>query len=1131
MTRLSSPHYDLKNHYPIVVIGSGYGGSIITSRLSRAGQSVCLLEKGKEFQVGEYPNNELSALANLQIDGLAGCGGSRTGLYHIYFDKEISVFVGCGLGGTSLVNANVSLRAEKRVFEDPCWPQPLRDEFSILMEDGYRRAEEMLKPMPYPNEFPSLAKMQALEKSASVLGEQFYRPPINVNFQDRINHVGVSQQACKLCGDCVSGCNYAAKNTLIMNYLPDAKNHGADIFTQIAVQYLEQQANRWIIYYQDLSAENARLHFITADLVVVAAGTLGSTEILLRSKKNGLNLSDQVGERFTGNGDVLAFGYNTTEAINGIGYGSNSPGGKAPVGPCITGIIDMRNRPVLNEGMVIEEGSIPGGMSTFLPQIFELSAKFFGEHLGENGYRQNPLNIESWLNGTDVALNHTQTYLVMSHDSAEGKLLLENDQLRINWPKVGEQPGFARINKVLEAANRPLGGTFLPNPIWSALSEHTLVTVHPLGGCVIGDDAAKGVVNHKGQVFSNTAGEAVYDTLFVCDGSIIPRSLGVNPLLTISALSERCAALIAKNYSWKIDYALPYIPQIVREPLTAGLTFTETMRGRISTTVSKDYGEAYSDEASSPCEFTLTITTLDLYKMLEDPKHSAKITGEVSIPAFSKMPLVVSQGEFQLFVDSLNDVDTRKMIYKMKLESVEGNCYEFEGFKSIHNDPGADIWKDTTTLFVSIYESKKQRRLCAKGILKILPVDFMHQLTTMRILNVKDPIEVLIAKARFGNFFVGTLYSIYGGIFSKTSFFNPKLALREKRKLRVDAPQVYFVTTTDQQNLRLARYQGGSKGPVILSHGLGVSSSIFSTDTIENNLLEYLFAHGYDVWLLDYRASIDLPAANTEFSADEIALYDYPAVVAKVLEVTGARDVQMVAHCFGAVTLCMSMLAGLQGVRSILFSQIATHVIAPQAGKIKAGLYLPSVLEKFKVGSLTAYADTTENWQQKLLDFSLKFANVFNDQCQSAVCHRISFLYGQLYEHAQLNQMTHDNLHEMFGLANIKSFEHLALMVRTGHIVNAEGKESYLPHLDRLALPITFIHGELNQCFLPISTSTAFQLLQEKNGVSLYQRYVIPNYGHIDCIFGKNAVKDVYPYILNHLEAHAFSTKEKLILT
>jgi cholesterol oxidase len=85
--------------------------------------------------------------------------------------------------------------------------------------------------------------------------------------------------------------------------------------------------------------------------------------------------------------------------------------------------------------------------------------------------------------------------------------------------------------------------------------------------------------------------------------------------------------------------------------------------------------------------------------------------------------------------------------------------------------------------------------------------------------------------------------------------------------------------------------------------------------------------------------------------------------------------------------------------------------------------------------------------------------------------------------------------------------------------VNFEGNDIYLPHLDRLAIPITFIHGAKNECFLPESTEITLHDLSEANGSSLYKRQVIRGYGHIDCIFGKEAVRDVFPFILEHLEA------------
>ena len=318
--------------------------------------------------------------------------------------------------------------------------------------------------------------------------------------------------------------------------------------------------------------------------------------------------------------------------------------------------------------------------------------------------------------------------------------------------------------------------------------------------------------------------------------------------------------------------------------------------------------------------------------------------------------------------------------------------------------------------------------------------------------------------------------------------------------------------------LRLTRYQGGAKGPVMLAHGLGVSSLAFSTDLIETNMTEYLFAHGYDVWLLDYRSSIELPYATTPYTADDVAMYDWPAAVKTVIELTGAPSVQAVVHCYGAITFNMAMCAGLQGVRSAVCSQVGAHMSVIPLNRVKAGIYLDQFVGDLGVKSLTMYTDANDNWLEKLYNAALNlYPYAYEEYCTSPVCHRITFLYAPLYEHDQLNTATHDNLHELFGVASVSNFEHIGVMSRAGHIVNHKGEEVYLPHIDRMKIPIAFVHGEENQTWLPQSTRDTFDLLVKTNGPDLYSRYLIPHYGHIDCIFGQNAHRDVYPVILKHL--------------
>src|SRR5690606_10110414 len=143
------------------------------------------------------------------------------------------------------------------------------------------------------------------------------------------------------------------------------------------------------------------------------------------------------------------------------------------------------------------------------------------------------------------------TYLAMSDDVGEGRLWLDRGGLAIDWPAVGDLPIFDHNAALLEAASNAVGGEYVANPLWSPMMRESLLTVHPLGGCAMADDGAHGVVDHRGRVFRGE-GDATYDDLMVADGAIVPRPLAVNPLLTISALSERASAILAAERGWDV---------------------------------------------------------------------------------------------------------------------------------------------------------------------------------------------------------------------------------------------------------------------------------------------------------------------------------------------------------------------------------------------------------------------------------------------------------------------------------------------------------------------------------------------------------------------------------------------------
>ena len=244
---------------------------------------------------------------------------------------------------------------------------------------------------------------------------------------------------------------------------------------------------------------------------------------------------------------------------------------------------------------------------------------------------------------------------------------------------------------------------------------------------------------------------------------MVPLPLGVNPLITISALAERCCELIAQDYGFTIDYSYKdvILPDNERKP---GIQFTEKMKGYFSTNEksSFDIGEKLGKAANSPFEFTLTVTSNDVDTLLKDKNHQARLEGIVKAPVLSLKPLSVTDGLFNLFVDEVADVPTKLMKYRMVMHSEEGKSFYFYGYKVIRDDKGFDMWKDTCTLFITVHETEEETSpVLGKGILVIETADFAKQMTTMKVLHASSKIEELKIMTAFGKYFSGSLYEIY----------------------------------------------------------------------------------------------------------------------------------------------------------------------------------------------------------------------------------------------------------------------------------------------------------------------------------------------------------------------------------
>ncbi len=548
---LSKPWDQRRSSYDFVVVGSGYGGAITAARIAQSSPngspSVCILERGSEWPVGKFPDRFDEALAEQRSSA------NPLGLYELLTYPDISVIKGSGLGGTSLINANVAIVPDAEVFESSDWPASI----SLAgLQPFYRKAQEGLAVSPHPRA-ADLLKVKALNRRGSELGIETQAADLAVNFTvDGPNAHGVPQVPCTDCGDCVTGCNTGSKNTLYMNYLPLAAHHGADIFTQTKVEWVEKlDGGGWRIHGRHYRTKRSNRKFtLDARNIILAAGSINSTEILMRSEMHGLPVSPVLGTRFGGNGDFFGLAYNGDFATNVLGFGtdtSSSRASRAP-GPTIVGLLRYETANPAHR-FTIEDLSFPSAYVGAARAAFPFFQREDTDTGDEAAERQRIANDLDFLTRDEAngALNHTMLYLCMGMDDAKGSMEFDapwferDGRMTIHWPGAGRQPLFASINGELRRHARSQGASFIENPLWDMFNLRHLITAHPLGGCPLGEDYMQGAADEFGRVFSGDG--AVHDGLFVADGAIIPSALGVNPFLTISALAERIADRIVRH--------------------------------------------------------------------------------------------------------------------------------------------------------------------------------------------------------------------------------------------------------------------------------------------------------------------------------------------------------------------------------------------------------------------------------------------------------------------------------------------------------------------------------------------------------------------------------------------------------
>lgn len=308
------------------------------------------------------------------------------------------------------------------------------------------------------------------------------------------------------------------------------------------------------------------------------------------------------------------------------------------------------------------------------------------------------------------------------------------------------------------------------------------------------------------------------------------------------------------------------------------------------------------------------------------------------------------------------------------------------------------------------------------------------------------------------------------------------------------------------------------KGPVLLVHGAGVSASIFLAP-VHKNIVAYLTEEGYDVWLENWRASIDL--SFNHWTLDQAALYDHPFAVRKVVEETGYSKIKAIIHCQGSTSFMMSVAAGLvPEVTNIISNAVSLHPVVPDFSKFKL-IYVVPVVKQLTDHLNPQWGIYAPTLTAKIIS---AFVNLTHHECGNSVCKQVSFTYGSgfpaLWRHENLNEETHEWIKKEFARVPLSFYRQMAQSVKEGHLVSIEKKKelplSFVANPPATEARITFFAGEKNLCFLPDSQVKTFQYFDNIRH-NFHGLRIIPQYSHLDIFIGKNAFKDVFPLMSQEL--------------
>jgi cholesterol oxidase len=557
-------------HVDAVVVGSGFGGSVVASRLAEAGWSVCVLERGRPYPPMSFPRSTYDMARNSWDPS-----GGTYGLFDFWSFSGLSSVVSSGLGGGSLIYSSVMLRKPPEWFVDEELPGGGRETWPVTYEElapHYDTVERRLGLQRYPLDvepYSGTARTHAVLGAARALGLEHELPPLAVTFGNQgqrpvpgvpldergaTNLHGAARSTCRLVGECNLGCNYGSKNTLDLTYLSDAQRSGAQLRTLCEVRAFERSEDGFAVDYvqhdEEGTSATAQTRRITTSHLVLSAGTFGTTYLLLRNRAALPGLSPALGSRFSSNGDALGL---AIDAQEGSGADRRPRLLHPTRGPVITAAMKVPDSRAgaSGRGFYVQDGGYPDLVDWMVEQSLPLLAprvvRFLVGRLAGRLRGRSRAQVSGALRsvlGRATFAAASTPLAGMGRDVPDGRFRLRDGLLDLQWDERNSRVYFEQVHRQMREVAGALGASYLPR----GPALQLLVSAHPLGGVPMARDPAHGVVDPHGQVFGCPG-------LVVADGSVMPGPVGANPSLTIAAVADRSADRLLEQGRGTVGWA------------------------------------------------------------------------------------------------------------------------------------------------------------------------------------------------------------------------------------------------------------------------------------------------------------------------------------------------------------------------------------------------------------------------------------------------------------------------------------------------------------------------------------------------------------------------------------------------